>query len=263
MLECVINISWGRPGAELDAISDAAGSALVDLHLDPHHHRSVFTLAGAGTEDAARAVASAAVDRLDLRTHVGVHPRIGVVDVVPFVDLDGGDDALRARTAFARWASRTLALPCFLYGPERSLPDIRRHAFTWLLPDEGPREPHRTAGACAVGARGVLVAYNVWLAESDLALARRIAASVRSPAIRALGFAVGDRVQVSMNLIDPATTGPAEAYDAVNALAPVQGAELVGLLPRWVLDRVDRRRWAELDLDDSKTIEARVAPLDS
>jgi hypothetical protein len=103
------------------------------------------------------------------------------------------------------------------------------------------------------------VAYNVWLAEPDVARARRVAAAVRSPAIRALGLAVGRRVQVSLNLVDPSTVGPAEAYDAVAALVPVAGAELVGLLPELVLRRVPAGRWAELDLGGDRTIEARLA----
>ena len=175
MLECVVNISEGRDRSVIDAIARSAGDALLDVHTDADHHRSVLTLLG---ESAPRAVARAAVERLDIRDHRGAHPRIGVVDVVPFVALDGStvDDALAARDAFSTWAADELAVPCFRYGPERTLPDIRRGAFTTLAPDVGPAEPHPTAGAMAVGARPVLVAYNVWLAEPDLALAKQLAA---------------------------------------------------------------------------------------
>jgi glutamate formiminotransferase len=104
----------------------------------------------------------------------------------------------------------------------------------------------------------VLVAYNVWLAEPDLKLARRVAAAVRGPALRTLGLLVGERVQVSMNLVAPDELGPAKAFDLVAAHAAVAGAELVGLLPRRVLGRVSPDRWPELDLGDDRTIEARL-----
>ena len=260
MLECVVNISEGRRSSVIDLIGRAGGDALVDIHADPDHHRAVLTLAGPDVEAAARAVTAAAVLALDLREHRGAHPRIGVVDVVPFVPL--GDsvlaDAVRARDAFAAWAAETLALPCFLYGPERTLPEIRRRAFTELAPDLGPATPHPTAGAVAVGARPVLVAYNLWLEHADLDHARELARQLRCPAVRALGLAVGGRVQVSMNLLDPLAVGPAEVYDRVAAETTVARAELVGLVPRAVLDAVDPGRRDELDLDPDRTIEARL-----
>lgn len=220
----------------------------------------MVTLAGAGVEEAARAVAAEAVRRLDLGQHAGAHPRLGVVDVVPFVPLEGSTlaDALAARDRFARWAAVELGVPCFLYGPERSLPEVRRTAFTGLVPDLGPPVAHPTAGAVCVGARPVLVAYNVWL-SGDPAEARRVAVAVRGPRLRALGLDVGGRAQVSMNLVDPEVLGPDRAYDAVAALAPVAGAELVGLLPATVLDRLPPGRWPELGLDRARTIEARLA----
>lgn len=258
VIECVVNISEGRDDAVLAALADSAGAALLDLHRDPDHHRSVLTLVGV---DAVRAVARTAVDRIDLGTHDGVHPRIGVVDVVPFVALDGSTaaDALAARDDYARWSAAELGVPCFLYGPERTLPDVRRGAFGELRPDHGPPAPHPTAGATAVGQRPLLVAYNVWLAEPDLALARRIAREIRSPRLRALGLAVGDAVQVSMNLVAPDRLGPAAAYDEVARRAEVARAELVGLVPEVVLAAVPRHRWTELDLAADRTIEARLA----
>jgi glutamate formiminotransferase len=260
VLECVVNISEGRDAATIAAIAAAAGADLVDVHTDPDHHRSVLTLVG---EAAPRAVAAEAVQRLDLRTHVGAHPRIGVVDVVPFVALAGStdDDARRARDDFCAWAGAELSLPCFRYGPERSLPEVRRRAFAGLAPDCGPAIPHPTAGAAAVGVRPPMVAYNVWLADPDLALARRIAADVRSPAVRALGLQVGPEVQVSMNLIDPRRTGPGAVTDAVRARAVVARCELVGLVPAEVLAAEDPARWVELDLAPDRTIEARVRDL--
>ena len=265
MLECVINLSEGRSEPLLARLGAAAGSALLDVHRDPDHHRAVLTLAGPDVEAAARSVASLAVRLLDLGAHAGVHPRIGVVDVVPFVPLAGSDlaDAVAARDRFARWAGEDLAVPCFLYGPDRSLPEVRREAFHALMPDTGPAVPHPTAGAIAVGARPVLVAYNLWVAgagpdSSRLARARQVAALVRGPAVRALGLAVGDRVQVSCNLIDPDVIGPQEIYDRVADLIPLEGAELVGLIPAAVLARIPEPRWAALDLAESRTIEARL-----
>jgi len=257
----VINVSEGHDGPALAAIAEAAGEPLLDVHRDVHHNRAVLTMAGPDVEPAAQRVAREAVRVIDLRRHEGVHPRMGAVDVVPFVPLSGSSmgDALAARDQFAQWAASALGLPCFLYGPERSLPEVRRGAFTSLAPDLGPAQPHPTAGAVAVGVRPVLVAYNVWLASPDLALAKAIAIAVRGPALRALGMAVGDEVQVSMNLIDPRAVGPAEAYDLVATLAEVGRAELVGLVPAWVLDAVMPTRWAELDLSADRTIEARLA----
>ena len=147
------------------------------------------------------------------------------------------------RDEFAQWLSTQLGIPSFLYGPlaggqSRTLPQLRRHAFTEIAPDFGPARPHRTAGATAVGARPVLVAYNVWV--SSVAVAQRVAPRLRGPMVRALGLAVGERAQVSCNLIDPGQLGPAEVYDLVVALVDqeggaVVGAELVGLIPRSVL----------------------------
>ena len=167
-------------------------------------------------------------------------------------------DALAARDRFAHWAAAALALPCFTYGPERSLPEVRRGAFTTLAPDHGPRAPHPSAGACAVGARPVLVAYNLWLAEGDAAAAAAVARALRGPAVRALGFPVGAHGQVSLNLLDPLTYGPAQAYDDVAGRVAVARAEVVGLVPAAVLAPVPSGRWPQLDLDPSRTIEARL-----
>lgn len=258
MIECVINISEGRDLALVEDIAQSAGHDLLDVHSDPDHNRSVITVVD---PSAPAAVIGAAVERLDLTSHAGVHPRIGVVDVVPFVPLGSAtlDDAVARRDATAEWIAGELGIPVFLYGPERTLPDIRRHAFTGLEPDLGPDRPHPTAGAVAVGARGPLLAWNLWLTEPDLDAARQIAASVRGPGVRALGLRVGEEVQVSMNLTDPTTVGPAEVYDRVAASVAIARAELVGLAPRAVLDAVDRRRWEELDLSIDTTIEHRLA----
>jgi glutamate formiminotransferase len=262
----VINVSEGRRDTVITAISAAAGSCLLDVHTDPHHHRSVLTLAGEGVEAAARALTVMAVSVVDLRSHRGVHPRLGAVDVVPFVPLGATTpaDARAAQVRFAGWMSEALGVPCFLYGTRISLPDVRRRAFRTLWPGTGPVLPHPSAGATCVGTRSVLVAYNVWLREGTRrTVARAVASAVRGPVVRSLPFHVGDHLQVSMNLVDPAVVGPAQAYDEVvrhaRALGTgVERAEMVGLLPEAVLAAAPKARWAELDLDPDRTIEARL-----
>ena len=258
VLTCPLNVSEGRDGPVLDSIVAAAGGDLLDLHVDPHHHRSVLTLVG---EEAPRRVAAAAVEAVDLRRHVGVHPRLGAVDVVPFVELGGELEAAEAAAdRYGDWSGRRLGVPVFRYGrggPD--LPAVRRGAFRTLRPAAGPGLAHPTAGATAVGARLPLVAYNLWLAVPDVGLARAVARAIRGPAVRALGLVVGNRVQVSMNLLDPLSFGPAAAHEAVAARAPVAGAELVGLVPAAVLSAVPEERWAQLDLDAARTVEARLA----
>ncbi len=265
--ECVINVSEGRDAAVIADLAAAGGRLVLDVHSDPDHHRSVLTLAGPADdlEEAVRAVAGAAVSLIDLGAHAGVHPRFGALDVVPWVALRGWPvapgplgEAGRLRDRFARWAGHNLDLPCFLYGEERTLPDLRRSAWTTLRPDFGPDRPHPTAGAAAVGARPVLVAYNLWLAEPDLQNARRVAAELRGPNLRTLGLRVGSHVQVSCNLIDPWRLGPGAVYDAVARRAHIARAELVGLLPRRVLDAETGGRWDQLGLSPSATIEARL-----
>jgi glutamate formiminotransferase len=270
LVECVINISEGRDRQAIDAVSAAAGDALLDIHSDHDHNRSVLTLVGEEHEvdRAARSVAQVTVASLDMTEHSGVHPRIGALDVVPWVAVerrrDGAfedgpiQDAVVARNRFAHWAGDELSLPCFLYGPERSLPEVRRRAWVDLEPDTGPRRAHPSAGATAVGARPILVAYNLWLADADLGTARAVASSIRGPSVRSLGLPVGQGVQVSCNLIAPSQVGPGAVFDAVASQVEVQRAELVGLLPASVLDREPQHRWMELGLDRSKTIEARL-----
>lgn len=261
MLECVINVSEGRRPEVVAAIAASAGPHLLDVHRDSDHNRSVLTLAGTGVEQAAFAVVDAAVQHIDLRGHAGVHPRLGAADVVPFVALDGSTDAdaLAARDHLLQRVAGELGVPCFRYGPERTLPEVRRRAFVDLAPDAGPGEPHESAGATCVGTRPVLVAYNLWLAPpATIEQAREIAASLRSPWVRALGLVCGERVQVSCNLIAPAQTGPDAVFDAVAARAAVARAELVGLVPSPVLEAIPARRWAALDLSPARTIEARL-----
>lgn len=259
VLTCAVNVSEGRRADVIDALVAAAGIDLLDLHTDPHHHRAVLTVVG---EEAPRALAAVALDRIDLRAHGGAHPRLGALDVVPFVARAGsaGEDARAARDRFARWLGASLGVPAFLYGDGGpSLPEVRRDAFRRRWPDTGPRTPHPTAGASAVGARPPLVAYNLWLVTDDVEVARSVAASVRGPAVRALGLDLGGRVQVSTNLVDPGVVGPAAVHDAVAARAPVARSELVGLVPESVLAAVPEGRWAQLDLGPERTLEGRLA----
>lgn len=258
MLECVINISEGKDTTMLAELAVSLGADLLDLHSDTDHHRSVFTLFGT---ESARVLARQAIAAFDIEQHSGVHPRLGIVDVVPFVALDPStsDDALQARDAFAEFAGYELGVPCFLYGPERSLPYIRSHAFKDLLPDVGPQTPHPTAGAMCVGARSILVAYNLWLRNTSVEIAKQISASIRNESVRALGLQVGKYTQVSMNLIAPHIVGPAEVYDRVAKRAEIERAELVGLVPARILTTIPRSRWTELDVGNERTIEWRIA----
>ncbi len=278
IFECVINVSEGRDDAVLAQLAAAAGPALLDLHRDPDHHRSVFTLAGHADAVAlaARSLSRATVAHLDLRDHAGAHPRFGLVDVVPFVPYEPGSpaphdltDAVTLRDDFAQWLGAELGVPSFLYGPlpggrTRSLPDVRRHAFGGaggLTPDFGPVRADPRAGVTAVGARPVLVAYNVWVSSAEVA--RRVAPLVRRPEVRAIGLAVGGRAQVSCNLVDPDRIGPERLYDEVatqvaHAGGAVSGGELVGLIPQVVLADVPANRWAELGLSQGVTVESRL-----
>ncbi len=276
-LACVVNVSEGQDEAVLADLSAAAGDCLLDVHRDWFHHRSVLTLGSLDPlvlQDAVRALAAKAVALVDLTAHHGAHPRSGAVDVVPFVPLLGADGrpagpdddlgtALAAREDFAGWAAQSLGLPCFFYGPERTLPELRRQAFAALSPDRGPTAPHRSAGWCAVGARPALVAFNVWLDSNDVDSARQIAAELRRPGIRALGFDVGGQAQVSCNLVDPYSVGPADVVTLVEAMAgtrhlAVERAELVGLVPARVLEHTPADQWARCDLGPERTVEARL-----
>ena len=223
MLQCVINVSEGRDLEVLADLADSARPALLDVHRDSDHNRAVFTLAGAEVEDAARRLARQAVARIDIGAHQGAHPRLGALDVVPWVHLtadprhrlrDGSlAVAAAARDRFALWAGAHLDLPCFLYGPaglsrnDRSLPDLRRQAWRPLAPDTGPSHPHPTAGAACVGARPVLVAYNLWLAGR---ISPRPAASPGWCARRACGPSVCRWATRSRSPATSLTPGPSD-----------------------------------------------------
>ncbi len=167
-------------------------------------------------------------------------------------------------TAPPSWIADTFDVPVFLYGPVdgsiRTLPELRKMGFRTLMPDKGPKSGSPTLGASAVGARNLLVAWNLWLRGVTLLEARAIAHAVRREEVRALAFQVGDLVQVSCNLVAPLIVGPSTVYDRVTSLLPLGGsvdrAELVGLAPRALLAKEDRSRWSELDLSEMRTIES-------
>jgi glutamate formiminotransferase len=279
VLECVVNVTAGA-GPVLDALAEACGDALLDRHADRDHDRSVFTLAGLDDHDAeaaALALADAAARQLDLATRPpGVHPRLGIVDVVPFVAWDQpAATAVAAARRVGAHLAETLGVPVFFYGdadPEgRSLPSVRREAFAVRAPDVGPARPHPHLGAAAVGARAPLVAVNCWLDRDDLAVARAVATEVRErdgglPGVRALGLRLASRgaTQVSMNVTDLGATGVEAACEAVRRRvegrgAALRGVEWVGLVPaaEWARCSPAFRAWS--GLDQSRTVEARLA----
>ena len=270
MFECVINISEGRDAARLAAFAVAAGTSLRDVHSDPDHHRSVFTLIHDRPElrDDVRRFITSVFEGLTLESHEGVHPRFGVVDVVPFVALDAQrhEHALELRNETAEWISADFDVPTFLYGdqPElpRTLPAVRRGAFKELSPDFGPATSSPTWGATAVGARPPLVAWNMWLEHSDLATASSIARELRDDIVRTRSFRVQGSFQVSCNIVDVHRARLSEILDRVRELLPEQATvarcELVGLAPRVLLEKEDPRRWSELGLSPGATIESHL-----
>jgi len=249
-LESVPNFSEGRDGATIDAIGAALGAhaRVLDVHADPDHNRSVFTLVGTEAElaDGLLAGIEVAAARIDLRSHDGAHPRIGAADVVPIVPLRP-DDLERARAAaqtVGRRIGEELDLPVFLYAPPERGPAFyrrggpvelqRRIDGGELAPDFGPSRLHETAGAVIVGARRPLIAFNVNL-RGDVAVARAVASVVREkgggfPGVRALGLELprAHLVQVSMNVEDWEASALHEIVARVDAEARARGAEVVG-----------------------------------
>jgi glutamate formiminotransferase len=287
-LEAVPNFSEGRNPAAIDAIGEALASRarLLDVHVDPDHHRSVFTLAGQEDEliEALLAGIACACERIDLREHEGAHPRIGVADIVPLVGVRP-EDMGRARTAALELAVRIgegLGLPVFLYGElgaargpaffrSEGLAALEQRLDTGeLTPDRGPAELDPAVGAVLVGARRPLVAFNVNLATDDIDVARAIATVVREkgggfPGVRALGFGLPSRgmVQVSMNVEDPERVDLHEVVARVRAEAAARGvetadSELVGLLPAGAAAAAARAALGLDDLDASRLLEVRL-----
>ncbi len=271
LIECIPNVSEGRRRDVIDHIVNAvravAGVRLLDVSSDSSHNRSVLTLAGeaAPLQAAVLALFEAALTTIDLRAHTGEHPRLGAVDVVPFVPLDGATmaDCVTLAKSTASAVARRFALPVFLYEEaaatpaRRRLEDIRRGQFEGLAakmtaaewaPDYGPGVPHATAGASVIGARRPLIAYNVNLATDRIEVAKAIAAVIREsggglPCLKAMGVTLAERgiVQVSMNLTNYEKTSLSQAFDAVVREAArhhvrILESEIIGLVPAAALD---------------------------
>lgn len=270
VIECIPNISEGRRPDVIDGfvqtLRSIAGVRVLDASSDPAHHRSVLTLTGDAMPLKAAIVAlvGAAIERIDLRSHAGEHPRLGAVDVVPFVPIEGvtmADCVALAKDTAADVAA-TFQLPVYLYEEaaaspaRRNLEDIRRGEFEGLAakmaspdwkPDFGPSEPHPTAGAVVIGARMPLIAFNINLATDRLEVAKKIASAVRHSSggfrfVKAMGIALEDRgiVQVSMNLTNYEKTPVHRVFDAVQREAERYGvavleSEIIGLTPQAAL----------------------------
>ena len=273
IIECIPNVSEGRRPEVVAAIADAVravpGARLLDYSSDPSHNRSVFTIAGdaAAVKSAVLAIYEQAVPAIDLRSHSGEHPRLGAVDVVPFVPIEGAtmaDCVALAKDVGEAVASR-FGVPVYLYEEaastpaRRNLEDVRRGEFEGLAakmassgwaPDYGPRTPHATVGASVIGARMPLIAYNINLATDRLDVAKRIAASIRHSSggfrfVKAAGFDLKDRgiVQVSMNLTNYEKTPIFRVFETVKREAERYGvqvleSEIVGLVPAAALNAV-------------------------
>ncbi len=271
LIECVPNVSEGRRpdvvARMAESIRRVEGVRLLDHSSDPSHNRSVFTLVGnpAGVERAVLTLFERAIADIDLRTHKGEHPRLGAVDVVPFIPIEGAtmaDCVALARKVGADVASR-FGVPVFLYedasdNPARNnLEDIRRGEFEGLAakmaqaawaPDFGPKAPHPSAGASVIGARMALIAFNINLATDRLDVAKKIAAAIRHSSggfrfVKAAGFKLEDRgiVQVSMNLTNYEKTPIFRIFEAVKREAARYGvsileSEIVGLVPSAALN---------------------------
>lgn len=293
IIESVPNFSEGRRPDTCRALADAAaacGASVLDLTRDEDHHRSVLTFAGSAAvvERAAFAVALVALAKIDMTRHQGRHPRMGAIDVLPFVplrDATMADAVALARTVGARLGSE-LGLPVFLYEAaasrpaRRNLADVRAPQFEGLrdllgqdpewTPDFGPSRIHPTGGCVAVGARMPLIAFNLDLATEDVAVAREIARTIRErdgglPGIKALGIYLDRRkcAQVSMNICDYTKTGLLDVTAAVERLAErlgtsVRAGELIGLLPRAAFPEDGARRLKLQGFDDSRILENRL-----
>jgi len=266
IIECVPNISEGRRSEVVERIVDAVrrvpGARLLDYSSDASHNRSVNTLAGdaAPLKAAVLALFDAALGAIDLRAHTGEHPRLGAIDVVPFVPIEGVtmEECVALAKDTAREVAERFGVPVYLYEEASSNPlrknleDIRRGEFEGLAakmaangwaPDFGPSTPHPRAGASVIGARMPLIAYNINLDTDRLDVAKKIAAAVRFSSggfrfVKAMGVTLADRgiVQVSMNLTNYEKTPILRVFDAVKREAERYGvtvleSEIVGLVP--------------------------------
>ena len=277
LIECVPNFSEGRDPAIVQAIEQAiasvSGLLLLRSEMDPDHNRSVITFAGLPedvAEGALRGIA-AAVERIDLRKHSGVHPRMGAADVVPFVPLENAtlDECVSVAHQVGEEVWKRLGVPVFFYEAAASslqrapLENVRRGGFNRpaLAPDLGGPALNPTAGACIVGARKLLIAFNVNLDTADVDIADSIARKIRAssgglPFLKAIGVPLPTRklAQVSMNLTDFERTGLDEVLNAVETEASRHGVavaetQIVGLVPQKAIEAAAARnpRWKNFD----------------
>ena len=291
LIECVPNVSEGRRAdviAALGAAIAAPGIHMLDRSSDPSHNRTVYTFAGepGPLRDAVLRLFAAAVEAIDLRSHDGVHPRIGAVDVVPFVPLRDVtlEECVSLAKSTAALVGERIQVPVFLYeeaatnDERRSLSDIRRGGVNGMAlrmkqpawrPDFGPHQPHPTAGATAIGARPILIAYNVNLASNRLGVAKRIASVIRASSgglvhVKALGLQLDHGVvQVSMNLTNYKETSMTTVFDAIVREAAADGvrileSEIVGLVPRDALPADPARRLKLRAEDLDRVLETRL-----
>lgn len=286
-LECVPNFSEGRDREKLEKIAGAIRAVpeayLLGYEADGDHNRAVFTLVGplrAVLEGAFQAVKMASLV-LDLQNHQGVHPRLGVADVIPLIPLweSTMEEAREGALTLGQRIGEELAIPVYLYGETARrqdryhLSDLRRggtpvlageiHSNPDKKPDFGPSKLHPTAGASCIGARDFLVAYNILLKTRDLKVAKKIAREIRKrETVKSLGFPLESlkKVQVSMNLVDFRKNSIPEVYEAVEALAregntEIEESELIGLLPTEVLLRDFRTKYRVTNLEEGKVLE--------
>ncbi len=292
LLECVPNFSEGRRTEVVEAIAAAITTedvCLLDYSADPDHNRSVFTFIGApnAVSEAMFRAAAVAIREIDMTVHSGVHPRIGAVDVVPFVplrDMNMSDCVELARDFGAR-AAQAFNIPVYAYGyaalqfERENLANIRRGGYEYLRaaitnpqkqPDWGP-SLIGSAGAMMVGARGPLIAYNVYLNTDDVKIAKAIAAAVRESggglkAVRALGLLVGGRAQVSMNIVDFRVTPLSMVMQRLEHEASIRGVklckgELIGLVPQAALNGAGLSFLQLPETDRAPILEARVGAM--
>lgn len=298
LIECVPNFSEGRRLEVVDeivrAIGQIDGVTVLDHSSDATHNRSVVTFAGSAEPvvRAATAGVGRALELIDMEQHSGAHPRIGAVDVIPFVPLGGAtlDECVDLARRFGEQVAQRFDLPVYLYGaaalrPDRTrLADIRRGQYEAIrdeigsvperAPDYGPTRTHPRGGAVAVGARKPLIAFNINLATDDIGIARKIATTIREssggmPAVQAMGVLLErngapDMAQVSMNLVDWERTGIAAVVNEVRRLAREAGTdidhcELIGLAPTGALLEVTADTLGLRDFSSDQALELRLA----
>ena len=293
-IECVPNVSEGRDAAVLRALEAAVSSSakvhLLDCSADADHNRSVYTFAGPAPDvvEALLALSRVAVASIDLRRHQGAHPRIGALDVAPFVPLEGvaWEATIETARGFAERLWSELGVPTYFYGRaalargRERLENVRRGGFEGLRqaaledpsrrPDVGGPGLHPSAGATAVGVRKVLIAFNVNLATGDVSLARGIARAIREssgglPAVKALGLELplAGLTQVSMNLTDYEVTSPSAVFEriaeeAASAGVAVKESELIGLIPAAALEPLGAEGLRLNDFSEDRILENRI-----